>query len=224
MHDHSSKSRKIGQILIHEGLIDTTQLEQALRIQAQSTSYKPLGKILEESGAISRLKLKDILLKYKKQIPLGELLVKMGLISHEQLAEALTAQEHSHKKIGRLLVEKGFINRQKLIDAICLQLGIDGADLKTCHVDRGLLEKVSVGFLRKRKIIPLKHDTRKNVLTVLMEDPTDTDASVDLEKVFGVTVRPVMLRDGGIDYLLDGIFDIWHLSDWTRGRHPRAFA
>ena len=212
LQDQPMENIRIGQLLVKEGVIDERQIEQALMVQAQQAIYTPLGEILRELGFISRRKLHDVLLKYQKQIQLGEILVKMGVISDYQLMQVLFMQEHRSKKLGQLLAEKGFVTRSNLVDAICLQLGISGIDEKSVVPDKDLLNTVNVAFLRRRRVMPLKYDKDSRILTVLMEDPTDRGVIEDLEKLFKADVEAVMLRTGAVDNLLDELFYLWHLS------------
>src|SRR5208283_494596 len=154
MHDQSQDERKIGQLLVRQGVIDRTQLEQALATQAQEATYKPLGEVLRMLGFVTRRALHDVLLKYRKQILLGELLVKMGIISDGQLTQALEAQAGGTKKLGQILTEMGFVTRSRLADALCIQLGISGMELGESLPDSELLGKVSITFLRRKRVMP----------------------------------------------------------------------
>jgi hypothetical protein len=212
MQEQPVESKRIGQLLVKEGLIDEKQLEQALAVQAQQSTYKPLGEILKELGFVSRNKLHDVITKYRKQIPLGGLLVKMGVISEFQLMQALLAREQGSKKLGQILAEKGLVTRSRLADALCVQLGISGVDKASVIPDKELLENVNSAFLRRRRVVPLKYDKDRRVLTVLLEDPTDKETIADLEKLFKANVEPVILRTGTIDHVLDEILDMWHAS------------
>jgi len=100
MNQKEVEDKRIGQLLVKEGLINERQIEQARAVQAQESIYKPLGEILRELGFISRRKLHDVLLKYQKQIQIGEILVKMGIISDYQLMQVLFMQEHSSKRLS----------------------------------------------------------------------------------------------------------------------------
>jgi len=212
MQEQAKEGKQIGRLLVKEGLIDEAQLEQALKVQEQQQTYKPLGEILRQLGFVSGRKLRDAILKYQKQIPLGELLVKMGVISEFQLTQALFLQKHSTKKLGQILAEKGLVTRSGLAEALCVQLGISGIDKTAVVPDRSLFENVNASFLRRRKVMPLKYDKETRVLTVLVEDPTDKEAIADLEKLFKAEVEPVVLRTGNIEHLLDEILDMWNMS------------
>jgi type IV pilus assembly protein PilB len=210
--NQSGNNNRIGQLLVSEGVIDERQLEQALTEQAQRGVYRPLGEILRELGFVSRGALHDVLLKYRKQILLGELLLKMGVISDARLAQALKAQQQTGKKLGQILVDWGFVTRARLVDALCVQLGVSGVDPGACPPDQDLLDKVSSAFLRRKGVMPLKYDEDHRAVTVLMEDPADSETITDLRKIFKTDIVPVMLRTDSVGHLIDELFDIWHSS------------
>jgi hypothetical protein len=210
MHDLSGDDKKIGQLLIREGVIDGTQLAQALTIQAQDAMYRPLGEILRMLGFVTGRRLRDVLLRYRKQILLGDLLVKMGVLSPHQLVQALEARVTSTKRLGQILTEMGFVTRSRLADALCDQLGISGMEPGESLPDTELLAKVSATFLRNNKVVPLRFDEDNRLLTVLMEDPTDQETVMDLEKAFKAEVEPIMLLSGSVGDVLDESLDTAH--------------
>ena len=136
----------------------------------------------------------------------------MGVISTEQLSQALEIQGRTTKKLGQILVERELLTRTQLVDAICVQLGITGIDSRKGDFDRALLDKVNTAFLKKSRAVPLKYAGDRRVLLVLMDDPTDRETIADLEKMFRVEIEPVMLRDGSFDDLLVGLLDVWSHS------------
>src|SRR5215467_11024020 len=75
--------------------------------------------------------------------PLGMLLVQKGVISEEQLDEALTFQEKSGEDLGDLLVSRGLASRIAIQDVLAEQVGVDhepergfGTGLRAKLVDR----------------------------------------------------------------------------------------
>jgi hypothetical protein len=56
--------------------------------------------------------------------PLGGLLLAQGLITAEELAEALAAQQKSGKRLGEILVESGLVSKLALARALALQYGV----------------------------------------------------------------------------------------------------
>jgi type IV pilus assembly protein PilB len=202
--------KKIGQILLAERLIDQGQLEQALKVQVQQCAYKPLGEVLKDLGFVLSRDLRAVLAKYRKQILLGELFVNMGVISQHQLDQALNMQRTQRKRLGEILVDSGSITRSQLIDVICVQTGVQGINLKHTVADKELLKEFNAVFLRRKRVLPLKYDRDVNVLTLLMEDPSDTEALNDLKKMITAEIEPIVLRDWNVGHLLDDILDVWH--------------
>ncbi len=57
--------------------------------------------------------------------PLGELIVERGLITEEQLEDALLEQRITHKRLGTILIDKGIVSAQQLTDALVDQIGVE---------------------------------------------------------------------------------------------------
>ena len=203
---------RVGELLVKRGFLDEKQLEEALTFQEKLTQYKPLGEICKELGFISNRVLRDILSRYQKQILLGELLGKMGIISDDQLNEALQEQRKSGEKLGQILVKKGIMTSSLLIDSLCVQLGITKIHPKKDHVDRNLLNKANHAYFQKKRVVPLHMDKEKRILTVVMEDPTDSETIVDLQKMFNAEIEPFICPSGVTEFLLNEIFDVWLVS------------
>ena len=55
---------------------------------------------------------------------LGQILIKTGLITPEQLAKALEVQKGTTKRIGEVLVEIGLLTEKDIAAALSKQLGI----------------------------------------------------------------------------------------------------
>jgi type IV pilus assembly protein PilB len=200
---------RVGELLVKLGFIDERQLEQALTVQREQTTYKPLGEICKELGFISGRVLRDILFKYRKQILLGELLHKMGVISDDQLNEALQEHKKSGEKLGQILVKKGIVTSSVLIDSLCIQLGVTKIHPKKDLIDRALLNKANESYFRKKRVVPLRLDKEKRILMVVMEDPTDSETIGDLQKMFNAAIEPAICPSGETELLLKEIFDVW---------------
>ncbi|GEM_PF-6316122 len=52
---------------------------------------------------------------------LGQLLIMKGMISQQQLEEALSEQQKTKKFLGEILVEKGFVSKEILLECLTEQ-------------------------------------------------------------------------------------------------------
>lgn len=78
---------------------------------------------------------------------LGEILAKKGVITKEQLHQALLDQKKSNKKLGRVLIDLGFVSEEVMIDYLSGQM----ADiLKECEESIPHLFKKPHELMRKK--------------------------------------------------------------------------
>jgi cellulose synthase/poly-beta-1,6-N-acetylglucosamine synthase-like glycosyltransferase len=102
---------KLGYLLLKLGLINVVQLVAAL--QFQKTHGGNLGDILFliASGKIGRTEPQKTVIPERERLPLGEMLINEGVISREQLEEALQFQKTNGGRLGDILVSLGIISR-----------------------------------------------------------------------------------------------------------------
>ncbi len=117
---------RLGELLVAQGAISRAQLDEAL-IQARGRS-ELLGSVLETLGtprkaidrALHHQRVKDQL-RFGGQVRLGEILVKRGVISRQQLLEALVEQIDQPLPLGELLIQRGSATPEQVYLALCQQ-------------------------------------------------------------------------------------------------------
>jgi len=57
--------------------------------------------------------------------PLGELFLEHGLITRDELEEALSVQAETKERLGQVLVTKGLVSRPELLKVLVDQLGLE---------------------------------------------------------------------------------------------------
>ena len=60
----------------------------------------------------------------KKRERLGEMIVKAGLLTEEQLQEALAASKKTGLMLGQYLTRQGLVDEPNIIDLLCRQLNL----------------------------------------------------------------------------------------------------
>lgn len=65
---------------------------------------------------------------------LGDMLLEAGLITEEQLGEALKYQAQEKERLGTTLVKHNYITEKQLIDTLRIQLGIEYIDLSKVDI------------------------------------------------------------------------------------------
>jgi type IV pilus assembly protein PilB len=102
----------------------------------------------------------------------GEILVSEGLITKDQLDEALELQKSSGDFLGAILLELGHITETDIIKTLSIQYQLPFLRPTLYDLDRRLMGKFKPEFLHLHKILPI--DQIGNLLLLLVTDiPSD---------------------------------------------------
>lgn len=112
---------RLGELLVHEGILTTEQVIEALTVQKKQHPPKPFGIVCQELGLLSIDELARLLRKYRQRLLLGELLVNLSLVSQAQIDEALQIQKRTKQKLGKILLDKGWVDEKTLVQTLFLQ-------------------------------------------------------------------------------------------------------
>ncbi|NQX47220.1 Flp pilus assembly complex ATPase component TadA [Paenibacillus tritici] len=121
---------------------------------------------------------------------LGDLLVENGIISEEQLQEALVDQRKTKRKLGDLLISQGYITEQQLIEVLEFQLGIPHVSLHKYHIDPAITQIIPESMAKRYQVLPFMKEGGK--LMVAMADPLDYFAIEDLRMSTGFRIEPAI--------------------------------
>ena len=121
---------------------------------------------------------------------LGDLLVREGLITREQLERALQEQRQYGTRVGYNLVKLGFIQETELTKMLARQYKMPAVDLSKFEVDPRIAKLIPADLAIKHLVLPLKRDGR--TLTVAMADPTNLGVLDDLKFITRYDIFPVI--------------------------------
>ena len=183
--------RRVGELLVKDGLITEAQLQEALRIQPTLKTYTPIGQVLIDGGHITLRQLNAVLDKYGKRPPLGRILLTAKVISEPQLESALAHQRKTGLRLGEALLQLGFVSEPQLKRAVCVQRNVPFVDLGQVTPDPslGLGKLIKRSYAKQHRVIPIAK--LGNNLTVAMDDPTDVGVVAMLEASTGCTINVV---------------------------------
>lgn len=105
---------------------------------------------------------------------LGDLLIRKGLITQEQLTEALVESRASDELIGRVLIRLGYVFENELARTLAEQLSLPYVDLEALGIDRGVAQMVPSDEGRRAAAIPAAVVGGR--IRVVFTDPTDETA------------------------------------------------
>jgi type IV pilus assembly protein PilB len=132
---------------------------------------------------------------------LGEILLREGLVTREQLAQALAEQKNSKHRLGYVLVKLGLVQELEITKVLARQYRMPAVDLTRFEVDPKILRLVPAEMATKSVVLPLKREGR--TLTVAMADPTDLGLLEDLKFITRFDLFPVIAGEYTLRNLIE---------------------
>jgi type IV pilus assembly protein PilB len=132
---------------------------------------------------------------------LGEILLREGLVTREQLAQALAEQKNSKHRLGYVLVKLGLVQELEITKVLARQYRMPAVDLSRFEVDPKIVKLVPADMATKSVVLPLKREGR--TLTVAMADPTDLGLLEDLKFITRFDLFPVIAGEYTLRNLIE---------------------
>lgn len=137
---------------------------------------------------------------------LGDLLVDAGVITQDQLAEALRIQktEKTGDRLGEVLIDLNFTNEKQIMKALREQLKIESIDLSTIRIPEDVTKLLEESVLRKYSLVPFAFNEKNpNLLKVAMSDPLDIRAMDDISIITGLQIDRYVATPSDIAATID---------------------
>ncbi len=140
----------------------------------------------------------------RKKVRVGDLLQEKGLITEDQLLQALTEQKKTGKKLGRAITDLGFVREDEMLRTLADYFNYPFIDLSRFRINQQLVLRLPETHARRYRAIGLSEE--RNGLLVGMSDPTDLMAIDDLQRILKTTVYPAFVRESELLTILDAMY------------------
>lgn len=110
-------------------------------------------------------------MKIKLRKRLGDLLVEEGIITEQQVEQALNAQKTTGLKLGAALIDLGFLSEHQMLTFLSQQLDIPLIDLSRADVDVDAVQLLPEVHARRLRALVIGR--QMDTLRVAMSDPAD---------------------------------------------------
>lgn len=127
---------------------------------------------------------------------LGELLVREGVITTEQLQQALGELEEKGGRLSVHLISLGFITEKQLVGFLAHQYNVLPVNLSEATIDSEVIKLVPRKVCEKHSVIPV--DIAGSALIVAMCDPSNIFAIDDIKFLTGYNVEVVVAKESDI--------------------------
>ncbi|MDF4269183.1 GspE/PulE family protein [Vibrio parahaemolyticus] len=122
-------------------------------------------------------------LRNKARKRLGDLLVEEGIVSEDQIQQALSSQRSTGQKLGDALIDLGFITEKQMLEFLSQQLGLPLIDLGRAPVDADAVQILPEVHARRLRAMVVARNG--DTLRVAMSDPADLFTQESLMNLLG---------------------------------------
>lgn len=140
----------------------------------------------------------------KQKVRIGDLLVKNGVITEDQLQQALAKQKTTGLRLGRTLINLGFVQEDRFLEFLSEQLNVPFVDLRRYKFDNTIVQRLSETHARRFRAIALSE--KNGLLLVGMADPTDIYAYDALERLLQQPIEVAVVRESELLATLDLVY------------------
>lgn len=141
-------------------------------------------------------------MKNKKK--LGEMLVEAGLLTEDQLKQAVIDHKRNNLKLGQYLVREGIISGSQIADIISRQMKISKYYPDHYPIDMSLAEILPLEAAQKYQAVPIAKTNY--LLTLAMTDPMDIDALDAIEVFTNMEVEALICTYQEWNHLLGSLY------------------
>jgi len=136
---------------------------------------------------------------------LGEVLVKSGKITKDQLAKALEHQKKTNAKLGDILIEMGVLSDEdELFEFIGRQLNIGALRLSDIELNPEVVKLIPLDIARKFNVIAISKLGK--TLIVAISDPTNIYILDAVKFITGCSIQPVVSPEKAIQKAIDAYY------------------
>lgn len=165
------------------------QIQAALRPRTGRDPVGGSGRLRAAAGAPKESAPEVETTMVAKPPRLGEILVKRGLITAEQLAEALFESRHTDELLGRVLLTRGWVFEEELARTLADQWDVPYLSLMRIGVNPRAVDLLPHEVGLRFAAIPVRFDGDRVV--VAFADPSDQGA-LDAVRMYLPSIMPAV--------------------------------
>ncbi len=139
-----------------------------------------------------------------KKPKLGELLVKAGLLTAQQVEQALHRDDARNMRLGEYLCSRGLVREEQIVDLLCRQLHVQRYIPEKYPINIELAPLLPIETAQRYSVVPLSREGQ--ILLLGMSDPTDINAFDTVEQMTQLEVVPILCTDREINQLTNSMY------------------
>ncbi|MCX8052219.1 MAG: ATPase, T2SS/T4P/T4SS family [Armatimonadetes bacterium] len=135
---------------------------------------------------------------------LGDILVRAGIVSENQLEWALDQQRSRYRRLGEILLEAGLVSDDDIAEAHALQMEMPFIDLEDVSIPQHLTELVPEPIGRTYNVVPVAATDDR--IAIATANPMDLEAIDAVQRFSKRRVEPLLASESKLQTALDQVY------------------
>ena len=137
---------------------------------------------------------------------LVEEMLDKGLVTPDQLSEAMELRKTDGVRLDRALIRLGYLAEEQLLREMGRELSIPVVDVSDWRIDSECIKAVPSKLVYKKNIVPLSREN--GTMTVATSDPFDLYAFDELRLLTNLEIKPVLAPEDDIRKLIKAHYGV----------------
>jgi type IV pilus assembly protein PilB len=112
---------------------------------------------------------------------IGQILIESGIVTKDQIQQAVDLQNEKGGIIGSILIALGYVTEEQIAHALTAQFGFPYLPLSNYALDRNIVRLIPKDAAIKHNLIAI--DKIGNSLTIAMSDPLNAQVTEEIESI-----------------------------------------
>ena len=135
---------------------------------------------------------------------IGQILVTEGLVSEEQLNQALSEQKQTNDLLGAIVVRRGWVSEEQLVDMLSRQFNLPSVQLDSVAIEPSMAQLVPAGAARRGKCVPIRKTG--NTLEIATASPEDRRVAERIAQQTGLQVSVCIAGPEAVERALTRLY------------------
>jgi type IV pilus assembly protein PilB len=140
----------------------------------------------------------------KEKKKLGEMLIDGGLLSEDQLKQAVADHKRNNMKLGEYLVREGIVSSSEIVNLVSQQLAIEKYRPDAYPIDISLSAVIPLDMCQKYQLVPIERTGQ--LLKIAMTDPMEINALDAIEVFTNIEVEAVICTYQELNHIISSLY------------------
>ncbi|MCC6954323.1 MAG: type II secretion system protein GspE, partial [Deltaproteobacteria bacterium] len=136
---------------------------------------------------------------------IGDLLVRQGLLTQEQLKLAQDTQSQSGGFLSTAIIKLGVVTERQLVEALAKQYGLPIVAIDSEQIDPDAVALLPHNIAVKHNLVPLRY--HGSALMVSMVDPSNILALNDVKFITGRDIHVVLATESDVKQHIEKLYE-----------------